>query len=379
MGLPVIKKRNGQSQYDYETYCSCVALKLNFKDYDGYANENSRDILFKFKDYLELACVYLCSIVGLIRSFDRISFIWDIDPYFQAYDQAFIIRRVKRNITRMVKSLASQRAIAFKLKNCVKNNPLNAQWTAVFNANIDKFNDRLNTIVRLVNENLESTPYILYTSYLKKHGLSMADDFKAALDKDYFNLIYAEEYDNYDERILNHICDIFSLASNDPDLIQECVANAKQYNEAAKRRSEQRKKEKEEEVIAILKSRRDEAEEILYRVSTRADSMYKANLKNAKSRDLQYYHAGYKPFYIIASINTLKFLTPYDRHRYIPEVLYISWAKASGGLYRSKDMSHAKKFQSFEEAETHANELKNAHPGLETVVCKVDLAWNTAS
>ena len=382
MGLPVIHKRRGQSQHDYEVYCRNALKQIDPKDYDGYVNENSKDILFKLKDYIEVSSSYVTVLCSLSRSMDDTTFVWNIDPYYQNihadYDKPYIIHIAQRNINRMIKSLQGQRTVAFCYKNIVRKNALTTQWASIFNNNIKELYERLNTIMRLVRENLESTPYILYLAYLEKHGISIMDDMKAALGDEYLRFIYAKQYDKADEIAFNHISDIFKIAMNDSDLIHECVANAKQYNEAIKRRTEQRKKEREEMAEAIFDSRRNEAVEILNSVCARADSVYKSSIKNEKARSLQYQYAGCKPFYIIASINTRMFSEPSNRHRYIPQVFYSSSSKTDR-LYRTSNILHAKKFGSFEEAKTYENEIKALNPGLETTICMVDLAWRTAS
>lgn len=378
MGLPVLQRRRGQSNHEFYNYCLYKAKILKSTDYDGYVNENSRDILLKLKDYFEVAQAHIIALMSLIESFNRIDYVWDVDPYFADHEHLYIFRRVRRNIGRMLKSLKEQRIVAFAYKDTIKKNALTQQWVDVFNSFIDDCNKRLDTIMVLVNENLECTPYIFYTAYLKKNGISITDDMKEALGKEeYFNLIYDRNFDTINDRAVNHICDIFSISSKDQELISECVSNAKQYDDAVKRRKEQRKKEQEDEFEEILKSRKEEAVAILNSVSSRFDATYKASLKNARSRNIQHYNAGYKPFYIIASIDTGMFTRKSEHYRYRPDVLYASCN--TRGHTRVSDIQHAKKFSSIEEAEEYANECKALKPHLETVICKVDLAWNTAS
>ena len=378
MALPVIKKKVGESISDYCSRAFGEAVRENGKSiiYDGFTNAAGKDLLIKYKTYIEDSLSMCVSIVAVLKTIKDVSNIWNVDERFSEYKNKYIIARSERNVIRLVGSLARQRHVFRGATSTIRKNEINATWKKIFEFQLEKANERIHTVEKLVEENLICTPYALYIEYLKANNISYADDIKAVLNDDYYAIAYAQytPFDDVDARVTHHVLDIMHKAASDEQILKAAVNAADAYEKAIIKRKEQRYKEKDDLKKKQSEARIAEAKELLYGIESSALKMFASSYKTGSALSNVYTKSGRKPFYIIAVIDTELGRKKY----YTPEVMFVR-SNDPNNFLRSSYIKLSYRFETEEEAKEMLDWIVSNRPSYACNICRIDLGRTIAN
>lgn len=332
---------------------------------DGHTNVNGKKLLFEIKDYLEKSYIYLIAIHGFLDSFEKMEVIWNIDPLFASYKSEYVYKKTNRNIRRMLYSLMRQRRYYRMVKSVVIKNEVDSNWNYVLKELLKQANERLETIERLIKENLICTPFIVYVYYLDSKGLTLIDDISEIAKSDY-GAVFSEEYTTFEDAVLGHICDVFKECESSKDIIEAAVKHAEEYSQAEARRlairkAEQEKTEKEDNV-----EREKEADDMLAMASGNSNRYFIGDYAYGKALARIYTDAGRKPFYIIAGVDISR-----NKDYGCLKLMYINRYRNMSTL--TSKAKNAARFESEEEAKKGMEKFAKKRPSVMMDILKIDL------
>lgn len=349
------------SYMDISKYVHKFSSQDNSLD-DGCTNEAGRKLFIGIKEYLNASFVFLTAMIAVVTIFDHLPDTWN-DDVFSDLNDNYSYRRLGRLFHGMITSLATQRRFFGCLKNKIRKNKIDQKWNEILRHDLQKGYRRLDYISSIIKENLSSTPFILYTTYLDANNLSFREDIEKIITDEYGNLIYGDDYETYNSLVRDHILAKMEEAKNDKDLLMKAKNSSEMYAKAVRERKAKKLAEKNNEKEAILNAKKKEAMEILL-----------ANIGNMERRFLSSYTTpenvvcewgGKNNFYLVAIIKVMV-KSP------IVENKMFFYSGKNGSCLTSK-IKAAKRIDSAEEAERIKELVSKKYPNYAVETCKLEL------
>lgn len=327
---------------------------------EGTTNTLGKDIAIRIQKYQANA---YCLIVGLIyfsKVFDTVPSIWDIDDMFADYKDHYIYRRISRIIHNMCTSLTKQRKLYGHIKRKVMRNSLDRNWYIYIKKNVNKTEERINTVLHILEEDMSLTPFILYNEYLKENDTTLIEDIGNIIKAQDRLFLYGTDYSACENAVMLHIIDILKESAKNPELLNKAKESFSRYQAAVEKRKEQRVEERQKAQEQLIKNKQAEANDYINIAIGNIDKYY---IRTYKPSALCAIVNKQGIFYVLGVVKISKTNCDLDKRVYYYH---------QEDSVRS-DIKYAKRFDTEEEARAAQKQLEKKHPLYITEVIPVDV------